>query len=411
VAAARSTDGHLWFANTSGVQSIDPANRLTNKIPPLVHIEAIIANRISYSPVPGLQLPAYTRDIEIDYSAPSFVAPQKMVFRYRLNGRDTTWQEPGNRRQALYTDLPPGNYSFQVVAANNDGVWNNLGANASFLILPAWYQTGLFRASCVVLAILILWFAHCVRMWQAAKLLNARFAERTRIARDFHDTLLQTIQASKMLVDAALKNKELERTRAGFEQVSSWLETAVSEARSAVNSLRSRPDETLEESLREALWNVPRPGMDTSFTVSGTVRSLQPRIRDQISHIGREAIRNALQHSSATQLSVDLVYGANLQLSVRDNGIGMSSDIAKHGAPDHFGLLGMRERAANIDGILTVLSAADSGTLVQLNISGKIAFERWRWRWRTTLGGGPRWNWWGVAGLPLTRSGDWKRRM
>src|SRR5262249_40936143 len=149
-----------------------------------------------------VRLPPLTRDLEIDYVALSFVAPQKVSFRYRLEGRDTTWQEPGTRREAFYSDLRPGTYHFRVIASNNAGVWNEEGASADLVVAPAWYQTKSFLALSIVAGLVLVGTAYHLRMRQVARALNLRFderlTERTRMARDLHDTLLQTVQGTKM---------------------------------------------------------------------------------------------------------------------------------------------------------------------------------------------------------------------
>ncbi|MET0657700.1 MAG: two-component regulator propeller domain-containing protein, partial [Steroidobacteraceae bacterium] len=244
VSAAKTADGRLWFVNGSALQMVDPAKLQTNRVPPPVHIESVIADRKPYSPVDTLRLPERTRDIEIDYVGLSFVAPQKVRFRYRLQGHETLWQEPGGRRQALYNDLEPGNYSFQVIAANNDGLWNETGDTLHFSVAPAWHQTLAFRLLCIASGVALLWMIHRVRMWQVAKTLSARFdermSERTRLAREFHDTLLQTVQGSKLIVDSALATAaEPSQHREKLERLSMWLESAISEGRAALSSLRS----------------------------------------------------------------------------------------------------------------------------------------------------------------------------
>jgi len=147
--AARSPDGRLWFANGDVLQMIDPGHLSRNALPPPVHVEGLIADRKNYSPGKDLRLPPLTRDLEIDYTALSFVVPQKVRFRYKLEGRDAAWQEPGTRRQAFYSDLRPGKYRFRVIACNNDGVWNEAGAMLDFSVAPSWYQTNWFRALCL----------------------------------------------------------------------------------------------------------------------------------------------------------------------------------------------------------------------------------------------------------------------
>jgi len=158
--ATRANDGRLWFANDTVAQMIDPEGQLRNPLPPPVHIEDVIANRKAYSPRTGLRLPALTRDLEIDYTAPSFVVPQKVHFQYKLEGYDRDWQDAGTRRQAFYGNLPPRNYTFRVKASNNSGLWNEAGASLDFVVAPAYYQTNWFRFSCVAVFIALVWVLH-----------------------------------------------------------------------------------------------------------------------------------------------------------------------------------------------------------------------------------------------------------
>jgi PAS domain S-box-containing protein len=154
--ATRSNDGRLWFANDTVAQMVDPDGLLRNSIPPPVHIEDVIADRKIYSPQSRLRLPALTRDLEIDYTALSFVVPQKVHFQYKLEGYDRDWQDAGTRRQAFYGNLPPRNYTFRVKACNNSGLWNEAGAALDFFVAPAFYQTVWFRALGVLLFLAVL---------------------------------------------------------------------------------------------------------------------------------------------------------------------------------------------------------------------------------------------------------------
>jgi PAS domain S-box-containing protein len=167
--ATRSNDGRLWFANDTVAQMIDPDGPLRNSIPPPVHIEDVIADRKTYSPQNGLHLPALTRDLEIDYTALSFVVPQKVHFQYELEGYDRDWQDPGTRRQAFYSNLPPRNYTFRVKASNNSGLWNEAGASLDFFVAPAYYQTNWFRLSCVAIFVALLWALH---RWRVHRLIS-----------------------------------------------------------------------------------------------------------------------------------------------------------------------------------------------------------------------------------------------
>jgi signal transduction histidine kinase len=342
----------------------------------------VVADRKSYPVTPVVQLPPLTGDLEIDYVGLSFVAPQKVRFRYRLEGRDQTWQEPGTRRQAFYNDLRPGTYRFRVIASNNDGLWNEEGAALEIVIPPAWYQTNAFLVLCAISAMLIVWGLYQLRMRQVARALNARFderlAERTRMARDLHDTLLQTVQGSKMVVDNALNRPDDASMRPAMEQVSVWLGQATAEGRAAVNALRASTLEKndLAEAFRRAIEDCGRQGScDASLSVNGAAREMHPMVRDEVYRIGYEAIRNACTHSGGDRLEVALTYARDLTLRVSDNGVGIDPAVARGGREGHFGLQGMRERASRIGATLSVDSSTGSGTEIKLLVPGRVVFH------------------------------------
>jgi signal transduction histidine kinase/ligand-binding sensor domain-containing protein len=378
-------DGRLWFTNGFIAQMIDPDHVHKNVLPPPVHIEEMIADHKSHKIQEHLRLPALTHELEIDYTALSFSVPRKVRFRYRLDGgRDAHWEEPGLRRQAFYSDLGPGKYRFSVVACNNDGVWNNVGATLDFSIAPAWYQTYLFRLLCVIGGILIIWAFYRFRVRQIAKTINASFderlAERTRLARELHDTLLQTIQGSKMVADDALDQPtDPVRTRRALEQLSEWQGQAMREVRTALNSLRSSTTQVndLAGGLQRATEDCLLKGsMKVNFTVSGPVTEMHPIVRDEIYRIGYEAIRNADIHSEASLLEVELSRARDLTMRIRDNGTGIDPVTAAQGREGHFGLQGMRERAVRIGATLTIVSSANTGTELTLLVPGDIVFRK-----------------------------------
>jgi signal transduction histidine kinase len=348
-----------------------------------VQIEAVVADRKQYSPRRGLRLPPLTSDFEIQYTALSYAAPQKVFFRYMLANHDLHWQEPGRRRQAFYTDLAPGKYRFQVVACNNDGVWNPIGAELDFSIAPAWFQTWWFRILCIVVAILAVWAIYRLRVRQIAVAMNQRFDERlderTRLARDFHDTLLQTIQGSKMVADDALETAaDPERMHQALEKLSVWMGQATVEGRAALHSLRASTIQRndLAEGLRRALEGGLVPStMSVSFSAVGTASEMHPIVRDEIYRIGHEAIRNVASHSGASQVEVELRYGQDLTLRVRDNGVGIDPQVLDKGRSGHFGLQGMRERTARIGGKLTIVSSPATGTDIHIVVPGGIIFR------------------------------------
>jgi signal transduction histidine kinase len=382
VAAAESSDGRLWFANGLALQTIDPLHLTQNTLPPPVHVEEVVANRKRYAPADGLRLPPLTRDLEITYTALSLVVPQKVRFRYQLEGRDADWVDPGTRRQAFYSDLRPGRYRFRVIANNNDGIWNEAGATVTFSVAPAWYQTIWFRIVVTAFAISTAWAIYRLRVRQLATALAARFderlTERTRLARELHDTLLQTIQASKLVADDALRESVSPASlRLAVERLSAWMGQAVQEGRAALNSLRSSTTQRndLAEGLRHAADECGQGAMEIVFSVDGESREMHPIARDEVYRTGYEAIRNACRHSAARRLEIDLIYGADLTLHVRDDGIGMDAAVAEHGKDGHFGISGMRERAAAVGGTLTIVSAIGAGTEITLAVPGRIIYR------------------------------------
>jgi ligand-binding sensor domain-containing protein/two-component sensor histidine kinase len=380
--AARSIDGQLWFVNGSSLQMIDPAQLSHNVVPPPVHIEGIMADRKSYPPTQGTRLPPLTRSLQIDYTALSLTLPQRVRFRYRLEGQDKDWQEPGTRRQAFYNDLRPRKYRFHVIACNNDGVWNDIGATLDFSVAPAWYQTNWFLLLSVLTGTLLVWALYRVRVRQIARILSVRFderlAERTRMARELHDTFLQTIQGSKLVAEHALKSTDdrLRMVRA-LEQLADWLGRATEEGRAALNSLRISTTQRndLADALRRATEECrTQSPMEVSFSVVGGAKEMHPVVRDEVYRIGYEAIRNACTHSRASRLDVSLSYEHDLSIRVSDNGVGIDPTIVDRGKNGHFGLPGMRERAARIGGKLTIASSANSGTEITVVVPAGIVF-------------------------------------
>jgi signal transduction histidine kinase/ligand-binding sensor domain-containing protein len=383
---SKSADGRLWFASGDKVQMIDPSRTYTNVIPPPVYVEEVIADRKNYLPGVGLRLPPLTRDLEIDYTALSFVVPQKVRFRYKLEGRDTTWQEPGTRRQAFYSDLRPRKYRFRVIACNNDGLWNEEGATLDFSVAAAWYQTNWFRASCVVVFLVLLWGIYRLRVQQLqhqfAIGLEARVNERTRIARELHDTLLQSFQGLILRFQAGT-NLLPERPVEAKQRFESAIDQAVTEGRDAVQGLRSSTVETNDLAMAISALGEELAADGTiadsalfRMAVEGTPRNLHPILRDEVYRIAGETLRNAFRHAQARQIEVEIHYDAQqFRLRVRDDGKGIDPEIlGEQPRPGHFGLHGMRERAKIVGGQLDVWSELDSGTEVELSIPASRAY-------------------------------------
>ncbi len=381
--AMQADDGSLWFATRNGAVRVDPAHIYRNPLPPPVVIRSVIADNKIYSAFSSPALPALTENLVIEYTALSLAIPERVRFRYKLDGWDKDWHEAGGRREAFFTRLAPGKYSFHVTASNNDGVWNDTGATLIFTVAPAWYQTAWFLALCVVAGLVIFWTLYRLRLRQVARAISARFderlAERIRVARDLHDTVLQTIQGSKLVADDALDpSTDPARMRRAMEQLSVWLGRATEEGRAALNSLRTSATEKndLAEAFRRAIEECRmQSSMESSFSVVGTASEMHPIVRDEVYRIGYEAIRNACVHSQASRLQVELTYSQDLALRVSDDGVGIDPAFADGGKKGHFGLQGMRERAARIVGKLTVTSSATSGTEVKLVVPGGIIYR------------------------------------
>jgi len=196
--AVQTTDGHIWFATTKGLAWINPRRIVRNTVPPPVLIESVIANGRKYNTATILSLPPRIANLQIAYTATSLTIPERVRFRYKLEGQDKEWQDAGTRREAFYTNLDPGSYQFRVIACNNDGVWNEAGTALHFVVLPAFDQTVWFRILCILALAGCLWSLYLLRLKQASaqvqQRLGARLEERVRIARELHDTLLQGFQ-------------------------------------------------------------------------------------------------------------------------------------------------------------------------------------------------------------------------
>jgi signal transduction histidine kinase/ligand-binding sensor domain-containing protein len=396
--AARTPDGLLWFNNESALQIVDPARIATNPLPPPVHIEAVMADRIGYSPHDGLRLPKLTHDLEIDYTALSFIAPQKMRFRYVLSGVNQDWQDAGVRRQAFYTNLNPGAYTFRVIASNNDGVWNEAGDTLRFNIPPVFYQTYWFRSLGVILFLAALFELYQLRMRRLAHQytlrLEERVSERTRIARELHDTLLQNFHGLLLRFQGAYNHlpSRPEEARKALEVALDRGAEAITAARNTVQELRSPPSMTnelsraiaaLSEELRVAQTEGLSPAVEVE--VEGGGRELHPILRDEIYRITAEALRNAFRHAQAARIDVAIRHGDHeFRIAVKDNGKGIDPEILKQGSRrGHWGLPGMRERAEAIGAELDVWSSNGNGTEVSLRVPAGIAYEtpsrRLRW--------------------------------
>jgi signal transduction histidine kinase/ligand-binding sensor domain-containing protein len=387
--AIEAPDGRLWFTTTSGIYGIDPAQRVRNRVAPPVMISALnIAGQI-IEPIAGMTLPAYTTAVRFDYLGLSLTAAEKVRYRYRLDGVDTDWRELTAVRQALYTNLRPGHYTFRVTAANNDGVWNESGASLALVIPPAFIQTRWFLALCMAGGAAAVWALVRLRVRQVHRRLEQRMGdrlnERTRISRDLHDSLLQGFQGLMFRLQA-VRHLLPERPGDAVKFLDSAMlagDRAIGEGRDAVQNLRSSSFDVRDLTISlSALGPELAAGMespskpDYRMAVEGRPRELTPIVRDEAYRIAREAICNAYQHAKAGHIQIQVAFGdADLTICVRDNGIGVDSQILARGQrPGHWGLPGMRERSESLGGHVDVRSEGNSGTQVELRIPAHLAY-------------------------------------
>jgi len=365
-------DGRIWLSRMNGVWWIDPDHIVRNRVPPLVSVERVVRDG---------------EHLRIDYTAASLTSPERVHFRYRLAGMNESWPDAGSRRQAYYTNLAPGRYTFMVMAANEDGVWTDKIVTAAFTILPAFYQTPWFAACCIAAGlaafylIYLLWRRHLAREFNLT--LDARVSERTRIARDLHDTLLQSFHG--LLLQCLAVYKLLPRSEAQ-QRLGAAVELAfeaINEGRDAVEGLRTSTVDgnDLAAAINALGEELVGQGTEQSSVVlrtevEGTPQTLRPLVRDDIYRIAGESLRNALRHAGATRIEVDLCYDVRqLRLRVRDDGKGIDPQVLREdGQAGHYGIRGMRERAKLMGGSLAVWTAKDSGTEIELIIPASRAY-------------------------------------
>ena len=386
---AKATDGKLWFVTGEGVQVVDPRHLVVNKLPPPVRIEQVKADGKPYQFKQGMHLPANVRDVWIDYTAPSLVSPEKVHFKYMLEGQDRNWKEVINDREARYTNLRPRSYRFRVIACNNSGVWNTAGDSLEFSVAPAYYQTNWFRAVCAAIFLAMLWMAYQLRVRHLQRRYNMRLEERvderTRIARELHDTLLQSFQGLLYRFQAArnLFSRRPEEALKTLDSAIVCAENAIAEGRNAIQNLRLGPVQSRLEDLLTATGQELRDaeegnGHSAVFQVimEGQPRPLSPLLQDEIYRIAREVLRNAFQHACARRIEAAIQYDPDLfSLRIRDDGKGIDPNVLEEGArAGHWGLPGIRERAKRIGARLQLWSESGAGTEVELTVPASVAY-------------------------------------
>ena len=415
----QAANGEMFFGGTNGLNAFFPENIRDNPyVPPVV----ITSFRIFNKPVPigpnsaltkaipyvsSLTLPYRANVITFEFAALSYVNSQKNRYRFKLENFERSWNEVDSKqRLATYTNLDPGRYVLRVQGSNGDGVWNEDGLSLTIVITPPWWNTNWFRVLCVVVALTLLRAAYQWRLRQLQHqfemTLDARVGERTSIARELHDTLLQSFHG--LLLRFQIVSELLpERPEKAKEQLDTAIDRAakaITEGRDAVQGLRTSTVETNDlaralNSLGEDLAADPANHGSPAFrvTVEGESRDLHPILRDEIYRVAAEALRNAFRHANSRRVEVEIRYDDHqFRMRVRDDGKGMAPAVlAAQQRAGHYGLPGMQERAKLMGGSLALWSEVDSGTEVELTVPAAAVYAgRVRHSWLPRLFAGKR---------------------
>lgn len=376
-AAYRLKNGELWFATLKGVATVDPARLDPNRIPPQIAIERFNVDdkpQAAASKSPALTIPAGARRFAFDYAALSFVAPGKVRFRYKLDGFDHQWIDAGSQRSAYYTNLPPGHYKFQVLAANNDGVWSDAPASLSFDLRPYFYQTIWFY---VLLFLLVVLAGYVIYLWRVRHVesrYKAVLAERNRIAREIHDTLAQGFVALSVQLQIVGRSMP-EAPAAARQHLDEALElarTGLDDARRAIWELRSQNAENNDfaSRLKQMAEKVAAQSeIRTIVEVHGAYRAMPERTETELLRVAQEAVTNVVRHAAASKINIQLHFSRRrVKMTIADNGRGFSAE-APSASDGHFGIVGMRERVEQMGGTINVSSKKGEGTQVQVEVA------------------------------------------
>ena len=368
----QTSDGRMWFATIKGLAVIDPEHIPLNTTPPPIAIEQLVVDNKNAALNQEVSLSPGTSRLDFYYTALSFIAPENVRFKYKLEGFDDNWIDAGSRRVASYTNLRPGNYKFRVIAANNDGVWNESGAAVDFYLQPRFYQTYSFYILCALLLAAAGWLLYRMRVRRMALEFRAVLSERNRIAREIHDNLAQDILGISVQLElvARLMPAAAEAAKGHLDRARLLVRNSMTEARRYVWDLRSQElhKKDLPAALRDTTSRLTADtGIDAVVEVTGPPQPLPVAVETNLLRIGQEAVNNAVKHAQAKRIDVGLNFDEhNVRLSVRDDGRGFNpNDQIGDG---HFGLIGMRERAEQIGGVLTIDSAVERGTQILVTI-------------------------------------------
>ncbi|NID16012.1 sensor histidine kinase [Luteibacter yeojuensis] len=373
-------DDRVWITTTREVASVNTRRLVRNLRPAKPAVMTVLAGGVLYRASDDMTLPAHTRNIRIDFGAPTLTMPTRTTFQAKLAGVDDRWQELGIRREAFYTNLGPGEYRFDLRVTNEDGRTSALDKPLVLHIAPAFYQTLAFRIGAGILAIALIVSLYQWRLALVSQKARIRLEERERIARELHDTLLQGAQALLYAVESVVRAESIDETaRPILTRTLGSAREVVAEGRSRVRDLRqdcSDADCPLESYL-EFLEDTGEGGFD-AITIEGRIRRLKVERGQEVVAIIREALQNAVSHSRATIIRLHIRYGRmKLAIFVEDNGQGLPGDLlAGRRLDGHWGITGMRERASRLGGMLRLRSTAEQGTSVRLTVPARRIYRR-----------------------------------
>ena len=364
-------DGELWFPTRRGVAVVDTKHLAVDTVAPPVAIERFLVDDVEAAD--GVEMGYGHQRLTMEYAGLSFTAPSEVRYRVRLEGFDKDWVDAGGKRSATYTNLPPARYVFRVQAVNGDGVWNEAGASLRFRIVPPYWRRWWFIGLMVLLAIVVLAGLYLLRLRRLQRGFDAVLAERNRMAREIHDTLTQDFVGTSVQLDIVTQMLRRGKTEAALEQVARTrrlVSEGLDEARQSIWELRANSSQdSLPTRLTRLVERETYATMAPKLHIGGAYRELEVRVEREVLRIAQEALQNVLRHAQATETSVNLHYSDEaLLLTIEDNGVGFHMNEAAQ-REGHFGMIGMRERAAAIDGTFEVRSAVGEGTKVSLRVS------------------------------------------
>lgn len=376
--------GRIWVSLNRGLSVADPKITLSNSTPAMVRVESMTAGGEEVDPGSMPRLSSGVESIVFNYASTNLASLERERFRYKLDGSDHGWSDSVASRQVVYSNLSPGSYRFRIIAASADGLWNGQETVIPFIIEPAFWQTWQFRVTCVAASILVIVALYRLRMYQMARKLNLRFqerlAERTRIAQELHDTLLQGVLSASLQLDVADDQlAEESPAKPMVRRVLQLMRKVTEEGRNALRGLRAA--ETDSRNLEMAFSRIRQEfvvdeKIGYRVIVNSAARPLRPMIRDEVYRIGREALVNAFMHADANSIEVEVEYASkHLRVLVRDDGCGIDPQVLHSGREGHWGLPGMRERSEGIGASLRLRSRVGAGTEVELTVPSAIAFE------------------------------------